>query len=135
MNYGESGYIKVRTYTASGALPVEGALIKIYGTDEYNGDIKYSVITDSNGITDQITLPAPAKDYSTSPEAPNTPYAVYNVEIAKEGFYPKRIDNVPIFSDTIAVLPIEMIPLSYSENGEIIKQNNLNSTIFENENL
>ena len=135
MNYRDTGYMRVRTYAASGAIPIEGALIKIYGTDDYNKDIKYSLITDSDGITEQIALPAPSKFYSTSPGTPSSPYAVYNVEIAKDGFYPKRIDSVPIFSDTIATLPIEMIPLSFAENGEIIKQNNLNSTIYENEHL
>ena len=135
MNYPEFGNIKVRTYTASGALPVEDVLIKIYGTDEYNKDAIYSLITDSNGITKEISLPAPSKYYSTSPGAPEIPYAVYNVELIKDGYYPKRIDNVPIFSNTKAVLPIEMIPLLYSNDGNIIPQHNLNSTIYENENL
>ena len=61
--------------------------------------------------------------------------AVYNVELVKDGFYPKRIDSVPIFSGTTAVLPIEMIPIAYKDNGEIIPKDNLNSIIYENENL
>lgn len=135
MIYQDFGNIKVRTSTASGALPVEGALIKIYGTDEYNKDVMYSVLTDSNGITREISLPAPSKSYSTSPGAQEAPYAVYNVELVKDGYYPKRIDNVPIFSGTTAVLPIEMIPLTYANDGSVIPQYNLNSTIYENENL
>ena len=135
MNYTGNGEIRVRAYTAGGALPVEGAVVKIYGTDDYNKDIKYSLLTDSDGITEKIAVPTPQKEYSIAPDPKQSPYSVYNVEIFKEGYYPKRIDNVPIFSATTAVLPIEMIPISYDENGEIIRYGNLNSTIYENENL
>ena len=135
MKYDGNGSIRIKTYTATEALPVSGTLVKIYGTDDYNKDIKYSLITDSNGITEKISLPTPNKSYSTSPGAKESPYAVYNVELVKDGFYPKRIDNVPIFSDTTALLPIEMIPLSYDEEGTVIPNNNLNSTIYENDKL
>ena len=135
MNYDGNGKIRIKTYTADEALPVSDTLIKIYGTDDYNKDIKYSLITDSNGITEEISLPAPAKSYSTSPGAKEAPYAVYNVELAKDGYYPKRIDNVPIFSDTTALLPIEMIPFSYDKEGLVIPNKNLNSIIYENDKL
>ena len=135
MKYDGNGNIRIKTYMADEALPVSGTLVKIYGTDEYNRDIKYSLITDSNGITEEISLPAPNKSYSTSPGAKECPYSVYTVELVKDGFYPKRIDNVPIFSDTTALLPIEMVPLSYNADGNIIPNNNLNSTIYENDKL
>ena len=135
MKYDNSGSFKIRTYSASGAMPTEGALVKIYGSDDYNKDVKYSLITDSDGTTAEILLPAPAVTYSLSPGAPEAPYAVYNVEIAKSGFYPKRIDNIPIFAGTKSVLPIEMIPLAYSNDGYTVPQDNLNSVIYENEYL
>lgn len=135
MNYEGHGNIRVRAYMASGALPVENVLVKIYGADDYNKDVKHSLLTDSNGITKTITLPAPPVEYSTSPGAKESPYAVYNIELAKETYYPKRIYNVPIFSGTTAVLPIEMVPIAYAENGEIMVRDNLNSVIYENENL
>ena len=135
MNYENFGNMRIRAYTAGGALPVEGALVKIYGSDDYNKDTVYSILTDVDGITKEIALPAPPKVYSASPGAKESPYSVYNVEIAKDGFYPKRIDNVPIFNGIRALLPIEMIPLLYADDGSVIKQNNLNSTIYENEHL
>ena len=135
MNYEDFGTMRIRTYTASGALPVDGALVKIYGTGDYNKDTVYSLLTDEDGITRGISLPAPPKLYSSSPGAKEIPYSVYNVEITKNGFYPKRIDNVPIFNGISAILPIEMIPLSYADDGSVINQNNLNSTIYENEHL
>ena len=135
MNYENFGNIRVRTYAASGALPIDGVLVKIYGTDDYNKDVIYSLLTDEDGITRELSVPAPPRAYSAAPGAKETPYSVYNVEISKSGFYPKRIDNVPIFQGINAVLPIEMIPLSYDRGGNVIPQSNLNSTIYENEHL
>ena len=135
MNYENFGNIRIRTYTAAGALPIDGVLVKIYGADEYNRDVMYSLITDENGITKEISLPAPPRAYSAAPGAKEMPYSVYNVELSKSGFYPKRIDNVPIFNGIDAVLPIEMIPLSYNQDGTVQGQGNLNSVIYENENL
>lgn len=135
MNYENFGNIRIRTYTAAGALPIDGVLVKIYGADEYNRDVTYSLITDENGITKEISLPAPPRAYSAAPGAKEMPYSVYNVELSKSGFYPKRIDNVPIFNGIDAVLPIEMIPLSYNQDGTVQSQGNLNSVIYENENL
>ena len=135
MNYENFGNIRIRTYTAAGALPIDGVLVKIYGADEYNRDVMYSLITDENGITKEISLPAPPRAYSAAPGAKEMPYSVYNVELSKSGFYPKRIDNVPIFNGIDAVLPIEMIPLSYNQDGTVQGQENLNSVIYENENL
>jgi len=135
MIYDSSGSIRIRAYAASGALPIEGVLVKIYGADEYNRDVMYSLITDVDGVTKEISLPAPSESLSTSPSAAESPYSVYNIELTKAGFYSKRIDNVPIFADTTAILPIEMIPLTYTFNGYVVPQNNLNSVIYENENL
>ena len=135
MRYNSDGSIRVKAYTASGALPIEGVTVKIYGTDENNKDVKYSLITDNDGITKELAVPAPDRNLSISPGANESPYSVYTVELAKKGFYPKRIDGVPIFAKTKAFLPIEMIPEVYNELGNIIKQDNLNSIIYENENL
>lgn len=135
MKYDDYGSIKVKAYSASGALPIEGALVKLYGSDDYNKDIQYSMITDSDGITNELSLPTPAVSYSLSPGASEAPYSVYNVEIAKSGFYPKRIDNIPLFAGTSSVLSIEMIPLTYTSDGYTVPQQNLNSVIYENEYL
>ena len=135
MKYEDFGYIRVRTYAADGALPIEGTIIKIYGADDYDKGVMHSLLTDSNGITVQVALPTPAKSYSVAPGAAEAPYSVYNVELAKDGYYPKKIDNVPIFAGTSALLPIEMVPLKYESDGSIIPQYNLNSVIYENDNL
>ena len=129
------GIIQIRAYRASEALPIQNAAVKITGSGEYNSDIQISQLTDNDGITPEIRVPAPAASLSTSPNASSQPYSVYDVEIAKEGYYPKRIVNIPIFAGIKAMLPIEMIPLAYSEDGKVIPLDNLNAIIYENENL
>lgn len=133
MNYENYGNMRIRTYAASGALPIDGVLVKIYGSGEDNNGVIYSLLTDENGMTKDISLPAPPRAYSSAPGAIGSPYSVYNVELTKNGFYPKKIDNVPIFNGIHAVLPIEMLPLTYGKDGDVIPQSNLNSTVYENE--
>lgn len=129
------GTIQIRAYTASGALPIENAVVKITGADQSNGDIQYSVLTDSDGITEIIFLPTQERKYSLEPNSKEAPYSIYDAKISKEGYYTKVIKSIPIFEGTKATLPVEMIPLSYAENGELKKMDNLNTTIYENENL
>ena len=127
------GTLQIRSYTASGALPVKEAVVKITGAEESNGYIQYSVLTDSDGITKQIPLPTPLKEYSLSPNPKETPYSIYDATISKEGYYTKVIKSIPIFEFTNAFLPIEMIPLSYDETGKIRALANMNTTVYENE--
>jgi len=95
--------------SVGGAYPVEGALIRILGAEEDNRDIAYAVLTDRDGLTPKIALPAPRKSYSLSPNEP-TPYAIYDVEASAEGYYPKRIYGVSVFPDTDSLLEVNMIP-------------------------
>ena len=135
MDRNNFGTFQARAYTASGALPVPRAVVKITGADETNGDIQYSLVTDLDGLTDQIRLPTAEKNYSLEPDSREAPYSIYDIQITKNGYYTKTIHSIPIFEGTLAVLPIEMIPLSYTENGDIRNIENLNATVYENENL
>ncbi len=135
MDYTGIGQLQARIFTASDALPIENATVKIKGAGENYRDIQYSLLTDVDGITKVVTLPTPSKNFSLSPSAAEFPYAVYDVEIAKEGYYTKRIHDVPIFDSIKAILPIEMLPLIYNSDGEIVKIENIDSTITENPRL
>ena len=133
MNYNNYGTLNVRTSVASGALPVPKTVIRIFGADEDNGYVEYSILTDDDGSTARITLPAPAKVYSTEPFSPEVPYALYDIEASREGYYTKRIHNVAIFPDTNTSQIINMIPISISEGGAFYPKGNLEATVKENE--
>lgn len=135
MNLDSYGGLQIRAYTASGALPIVGAVVRVKGAEEANSYIQYSLLTNNDGLTPLISVPTPSKEFSLSPGPAESPYSVYDVEILADGYYMKQIRNVPIFSETKAILPIEMIPLTYAEDGSINPQSNLNSTVYENDKL
>ena len=132
MQLDKLGTLLVRTYTAGDAYPVENAIVRVRGAMEENAFIEYSFLTDRDGMTEKISLPTTSLEYSQSPNPPEQPYALYDVEVIKEGYYPKRIYNIAIFENNSTTLPVNMIPL---EDGVSYPQDTLESYLFENPNL
>ncbi len=110
MNYDKIGFLQVNTYSAGGAVPTPGINVRIQGNDDMNGSLNYSIITDRNGQSEVISLPAPLAIYSQTPNSPEQGFSTYNVEAFGEGFYPKRLFDIAIFPDIKSVLNLEMIP-------------------------
>lgn len=135
MEYNESGKLTVRTYTASGALPVNGSIIHITGVDENNRYVNYSIISDVDGVSIIGNLPAPGRSYSLTPGSAEVPYATYDIEASADGYYSKKINNVAIFSGEDAVLPINMIPISTIGAHPVYPRGTLDTTVYENEAL
>ena len=128
-----AGTLRVRAYTAGGALPIAGAVVRIIGAEEANRLVSRSLITDRNGITEAVSLPAPNISYSLSPSPIEAPFAVYDVEISAEGYYSKRINGVSVFSGVDSVQLANMIPTG-SGVGDY-PRGNVNARIPENESL
>lgn len=112
MNFDDFGTLRIRTTSASGAIPIMGAIVRILGGEEANRDIIKSLITDNDGITPKVNLPTPKRGYSLTPEDEESPFALYDVEITADGYFTKRIIGVAIFSGINAILPVNMIPQS-----------------------
>ena len=105
-----NGSLRVRTYTAGGALPVKDAIVRITGAEEDNRFVSYSLVTDRDGQTDVVSLPAPSVNYSLSPGPAELPYSVYDLVITAPGYLTKRISGLTIFSGVNSVQLINMIP-------------------------
>ncbi|MBE6532641.1 MAG: hypothetical protein E7676_03920 [Ruminococcaceae bacterium] len=127
------GTLIVRAYTAGGALPISGAVVRIKGAEEANRLVSYSLITDRNGITEAISLPAPSLSYSLSPSPAESPFALYDVEVSADGYYSKRINGVSVFSGINSVQLANMIPSS--SGAEDYPRGNVNAQIPENDSL
>lgn len=132
MKFNDFGTISVRVYTAGGALPLGDAVVRIKGAEEENRFVEYSVLTDADGVTGLISLPTPDKLYSLSPSPGEIPYAVYDIEITKDGYYTKRINNIAAFSGVRALQEVGMIPISISEES-FYPRENLDVTVREND--
>ena len=135
MKFEDFGSLSVITTLALSSLPIEGSLVRIIGTQEENSFVDYSLVTDVDGISEKILLPAPSKSYSLAPSAAEIPYALYRVEVRNKGFFTKVIENVAIFSGVTTYLPVNMIPSSIHENNSEYPRNTLDTFIKENENL
>jgi hypothetical protein len=135
MPFDKNGTLVVRAFTAGGALPVAGTVVRIYGSDEENRFVEYSVLTDIDGVTESIALPAPNASLSQAPNPVSPSYAQYNIEVSADGFYTKRIFNVAVFDSEETVQPINMIPIPKNQNGVTYPRNNLNAVVRENEYL
>ena len=105
----ESGYLVVKVSTARGAIPLENAAVTIRD-DGNNGNILYSLLTDSDGKTPQVSLLAPDRKASEHPGS-SKPYATYSVDVFSEGYVPLRIQSIPIFSSILSIQPAVMVPL------------------------
>ena len=132
MQYDETGALLVKASLAGGAVPLEGAVIRIFGADDENKYVEYSLITDVDGITPKIKLPAPLKALSLSESQTDAPYSTYNVEASMDGYYTKKIFNLAIFPQTDSILPINMIPLSKNNGIAEFPKDTLSVTLEEN---
>ena len=126
-DYTENGYLIVNVYTARGAIPIDDALVTISYHDTSLASPHAVLQTNRSGTTPKISLPAPPRDLSLSPidkngsQMPNTtpplPYALYNIEIVKEGFYSVVDIGVKIFSGITAIQNTDLIPRSETLPG------------------
>ena len=114
MNFDDFGTLRIRATSASGAIPIMGAIVRIMGGEEANQDVIKSLVTDNDGITPKVKLPTPKRSYSLTPEDEESPFALYDVDISADGYFTKRIIGVAIFSGINAILPVNMIPESES---------------------
>ena len=110
-----TGYLVVRVYTARGGIPVEGAIVTINHADPDSTSPHAVLVTDRSGRTNKIALPAPPRSLSLEPSGDSVypaepPYALYNVEIAREGFYTLNDMNVRIFAGITAIQDADLVP-------------------------
>ena len=106
----ENGRLIVSVFTAGGAFPIAGATVIIAGNDPENQEVREVRISDISGRTEAVALPAPAATLSQIPGS-ERPYATYNVEVTKDGYFRHLALNIPVFSGITSVQPAAMIPL------------------------
>ena len=105
------GTLQVRAVTARGALPVEGARIYISEDDPENGKtgVIFSGRTNSAGLSEKISLPAPPPENSEVPGGDDV-CTKYNVEVIADGFYPVYSLDVPVFPGILSIQSVELVP-------------------------
>ena len=106
-----NGYLKIRAYSASGAIPVRG--LKITVSTEYEGNtiIFYDGFTDTSGVIEKITLPAPRLNSDNMDIPSRTTYDI------NATYPPNLVDlkyQVNIYEDVFVIQNINIVPGSNS---------------------
>lgn len=104
-----AGGLKISVTSTLGPVPVQGATVSISYTGTADSIIE-TLDTDESGQTEEIELPAPPLEYSLEPES-TRPYSEYNIQVNAPGYEPILISGTQILPETLALQPIEMIPL------------------------
>ena len=104
------GYLTLRVSTARGAIPLEGALVKIREGEASDSSVIYSLTTDRDGRTQKVTLPTQPISESSSPNG-SKPYTAYDIEVFKQGYIPVFFKDVPIFPSILSVQNAVLIPI------------------------
>ena len=128
MESGNFGRIHFRAYAASEAIPIEGVAVRILND---RGEILYSLLTDEDGVTEAVSLPAPPVVFSLDSRSSDESFSLYEIEASKSGYYTKKIYNVPIFSGVETEMPINMIDYVSKEDGGLFPRGNVNAVINE----
>lgn len=113
LNENPAGYMNIGVYTASGALPVPGAVITVYHVYEGGEEhVLYRVITDKNGNVPTLEVPVV---YEGPGQQTIYDYSAYNIRIEAPGFNTVNLINTQIFPGITNNYGINMIPTT---NGE-----------------
>lgn len=111
-----AGGLKISVTSTVGLLPVRDATVSI----SYKGmpdSIIETLDTDESGQTEEIELPAPPLEYSMEP-GESQPYSEYNIEVNAPGYEPIVVSGTEILPDTLALQPIQMIPVELERTTE-----------------
>lgn len=117
MNTG-GGSLVFTVFTASEALPVEGASVTV--STRIDGELHemFSCVTNQSGETEARTLPAPSKELSQEYDNEVQPFSLYDATVAKEGFTKVILRDIPVFDGVRSIQRVAMIP---AENAEGVR--------------
>lgn len=95
------GMLRIQVLTASDSgVPVPGAHVDILKNINGTTYLFQHAVTDANGNTGVLSLPAPEKDLSFQPPKGFIPYAVYTASVSHGDYAPGVFENVMVFPET-----------------------------------
>ena len=123
------GYLRVITAAADSAYPVPDARVSVFTRIGKKLHLSYLMVTDSNGESPTVTLPAPPAGLSQEPEN-ITPYASCDIRVSAKGFFPTQATDVHIFAGitTRQVFQLVPLPILYEASDNDIDPNKVGRT-------
>ena len=112
-----TGTLQISVVSALGMSPISSATVTISYTGDPDSPIE-TLTTDESGQTPAITLEAPPRELSLSPEITEQPYSEYNIQVTAEGFETVLVSGSEILAGEYSLQPIRMNPLNVTEEEE-----------------
>lgn len=92
-----------------GAFPVAGATIVITKELDDRHSLSVTVTTDESGKTEPLSLPAPSKSLSQSPNN-GIVFATYQAMISAPNYVTTEIKDLPVFDGVTTIQPVTLTP-------------------------
>ena len=108
----ESGTLKVEAFASDRAFGIPSARVMVFLELPGGNVAVFDGLTDVNGTTESVRLPAPPRSLSQSPQTgtnPKLPYAVYSVYVEHPDYVRAVFTNVPVFSGIESIQPVRML--------------------------
>ena len=110
----QTGVLRVQAFIGAQGLPVQGALVTVSAPFKDGERVLYAVKTNSDGIADNLILPAPNREASQIPGSQN-PFAEYNVTVSHPDYRTASFTGVPVFAGVKSIQPVIFLPRGTEE--------------------
>ena len=104
------GMLLFQVTGGQGAVPIERATVVISKALPNGRTLSVTTMTDESGKTAEISLPAPRRDKSQTPDV----FAIYDALIFAPGTVPVVVHDIPIFDGITTIQPVA---LSFDVSG------------------
>lgn len=105
----ESGTLRIEAFAADRVYGIGSARVLVFLPLKSGNITVFDGLTNINGESETIRLPAPAKSLSLTPSTGGVlPYSVYGVYVEHPGYVRSAFGNVPVFSETESIQPVQM---------------------------
>ncbi len=110
----ESGTLKIQAFASDQSFGIGSARVMVFIEFPSGNVAVFDGLTDVDGITQAIRLPAPPRALSQAPAASGkrAPYSVYSIYVEHPDFVREVFTNVPIFSGVESIQPVRMLAKS-----------------------
>lgn len=108
-NLTDSGSLRVILSAARQSIPLADGHISVSCKTKSGETLHYILITDQDGRSPLISLPAPDRSLAQQPQT-DPPYALYDIRIDRDGYVSVLVKNAQVFGGITSIIPVNMTP-------------------------